>query len=169
MCQIFHHINISQRLFIHLIITFEVPYKCSCCWTHLVASRDSVLRPNSLYLTNLIVLRKAKPNSVHELTCIRRSVECAMPIMAVCTKGQSHHDHGRAGGLHLAFIFVCMSDDYASQNQRVINAVTWAELKYQSLSRVEERNFSTKGHWPWIAGPDQSRVFSEHVPRCLLR
>lgn len=70
-------------------------------------------------------------------------------------------------GLHLPFIFVCMSDDCASQNQRVINAVTWAEFKYQSLSRVEDRNFSTKSHWPWTAGPDQSRVFSEHVPRCL--
>lgn len=107
---------------------------------------------------------------------MRRSVECAMSIMAVCTKAQSHHDHGRAGGLHLAFIFVCMSDDCASQNQRMINAVTWAELKYQSLSRVEDSNFSTKSHWPWITGPDQSCAFFQstfqgvyYAKRSILR
>lgn len=94
-------------------------------------------------------------NSIHELMCRRRSLECAMSIVVVCTN--SPHDHGRAECLHLAFLFACMSEDYASWNQRMINAAAWVELKYQSLTREEERETSLQRvteHELWV----QTRV-----------
>lgn len=79
--------------------------------------------------------------------------------MVVCTKAQSHRDHGRAEYLHLAFLFVCMDDSCASLNGWMTNAVAKANLKYQSLSREQEEGVVYKELLTGSAGLDQKTCF----------